>query len=495
MKRIITSIVLLVMTMHAHAQMTLSLDSCRILALSNNKSLRAARLQLDMARNTASAAKARRLPRVEALGGYELTSRQVSLLSDESKHALSNAGTLLTSSMQGELSGALATLTQQGVITPQQAMGLGSLAEQLSPKMQESLNALGQKVVDAFKSDTRQMFAVSINVSQPLYTGGAITAANNMAMIGEDMAANNIEMSTQRTIHEIENAYWTVVSVRHKKRLAESYLQVVRKLHGDVEKMIREGIATKADGLKVAVKVNEAEMTLTQADNALALSKMLLCQLCGLPADTRITLADENSDSIISATDSQDICKGNSVDNRPELMLMNDNVSLSRQKTKLTRAAYLPQVMLSGGWLATNPSVYNGFEKKFSGIWNVGIMVRVPLWNWMEGSYKVRASKITTTMLSLETDEMREKMELQVSQSRFRMDEAAKRLAMTITNVANAEENLRCANVGFREGVLPATDVMEAQTAWLKAQSMKIDAEIDMKLSEINLKKALGVLR
>lgn len=495
MKRTITSIVLLVMAMHGYAQMTLSLDSCRILALSNNKSLSAARLQLDMARNTASAAKARRLPHVEALGGYELTSRQVSLLSDESKYALSNAGTLLTGSMQGELSGALATLMQQGVITPQQAQGLGSLAGQLSPKMQESLNALGQRVVDAFKSDTRQMFAVSINITQPVYTGGAITAANNMARIGENMAANNIDMSTQRTIHEIENAYWTVVSVRHKKRLAESYLQVVRKLHGDVEKMIREGIATKADGLKVAVKVNEAEMTLTQADNALALSKMLLCQLCGLPTDTQITLADENSDSIISTTDSQDICEGNSVDNRPELMLMNDNVSLSRQKTKLTRAAYLPQVMLSGGWLATNPSIYNGFEKKFSGIWNVGIMVRVPLWNWMEGSYKVRASKITTTMLSLETDELREKMELQVSQSRFRMNEAAKRLAMTITNVANAEENLRCADVGFREGVLPATDVMEAQTAWLKAQSMKIDAEIDMKLSEINLKKALGVLR
>ena len=182
------------------------------------------------------------------------------------------------------------------------------------------------------------------------------------------------------------------------------------------------------------------------------------------------------------------------MDNRPELMLMNDNVSLSRQKTKLTRAAYLPQVMLSGGWLATNPSIYNGFEKKFSGIWNVGIMVRVPLWNWMEGSYKVRASKITTTMLSLETDELREKMELQVSQSRFRMNEAAKRLAMTITNVANAEENLRCADVGFREGVLPATDVMEAQTAWLQAQSQKIDAEIDVKLSQVALSKALGTL-
>ena len=53
---------------------------------------------------------------------------------------------------------------------------------------------------------------------------------------------------------------------------------------------------------------------------------------------------------------------------------------------------------------------------------------------------------------------------------------------------------LRCANLGFREGVMLSTDVMEAQTAWLQAQSQKIDAEIDVKLSQVNLQKALGTL-
>ena len=41
---------------------------------------------------------------------------------------------------------------------------------------------------------------------------------------------------------------------------------------------------------------------------------------------------------------------------------------------------------------------------------------------------------------------------------------------------------------------MQTTDVMEAQTAWLQAQSQKIDAEIDVKLSQINLRKALGIL-
>ena len=36
--------------------------------------------------------------------------------------------------------------------------------------------------------------------------------------------------------------------------------------------------------------------------------------------------------------------------------------------------------------------------------------------------------------------------------------------------------------------------VMEAQTAWMKAQSQKIDAEIEVKLSQVDLQKALGTL-
>ncbi len=88
-----------------------------------------------------------------------------------------------------------------------------------------------------------------------------------------------------------------------------------------------------------------------------------------------------------------------------------------------------------------------------------------------------------------------EKVNLQVEQSRFKVSEANKRLAMATKNVANAEENLRCAGIGFKEGVMESTDVMAAQTAWQAAKSQKIDAEIDVKLAQVALKKALGVLQ
>ena len=75
------------------------------------------------------------------------------------------------------------------------------------------------------------------------------------------------------------------------------------------------------------------------------------------------------------------------------------------------------------------------------------------------------------------------------------MSEANKKLEMAKASIERANENLRTANLGFSEGVISSTTVMEAQTAWLQAQSQKIDAEIDVKLSQVNLQKALGTLQ
>ena len=495
MKHKLLILALTTLATSAQAQQTLTLDSCRAMALRNNKTLSASRLQLDMARYNKKAAKTKYLPHISALGGYELTSREISLLSKDQKSALANAGTNTTGALHNDIAGALTNLAQQGILTPEQASNLGGMFGQVGSKIGEAVNHVGQNIVDAFRTDTRQMYALSVMLTQPVYMGGAIIAANRMAAIGEEMAQNNIEASTQNTLHSIDQAYWTVVSVHHKKQLAESYLAVVKKLDDDVSKMIREGVATRADGLKVDVKVNEAEMSLTQAENGLALAKMLLCQLCGMDVDSDITLADENADNIVEQANDAQADRAVAMENRPELKLLQNSADMSRQATKLVRAAYLPQVLLTGGYVATNPNVFNGFERKLSGMWNVGVMVRVPLWNWMEGTYKVRASRIATTIVELERDDIREKIDLQVSQSQFKVKEANRRLAMAIKNVENAEENLRCANLGFKEGVIPTTDVMAAQTAWVQAQSQKIDAEVDVKMSQVNLKKALGVLQ
>ena len=286
-----------------------------------------------------------------------------------------------------------------------------------------------------------------------------------------------------------------MVSLHHKQKLAQGYLDLLKKLDSDVQKMIREGVATRSEGLSVSVKVNEAEMTLTKVDDGLVLSKMLLCQLCGLPLNEQVTLADEESEELGTEAVQQQVDMEQVAQTRPELKQLQNMVDMSRQLTNILKAGNLPQVLLTGGYMVSNPNLFNGFERKLAGVWNVGVMVRVPIWNWGDVAYKVRASKGATAIAKLQMAEAREKIELQVNQSTFRVEEAQKKLTMAQSSVQKADENLRTATLGFREGVISSTTVMEAQTAWLQAQSQKIDAEIDVKLSQVNLKKALGVLQ
>ena len=495
MKKNILLFLLMACGVPAVAQQVLSLDSCRALAMRNNKQLGITQYKQQAAHYAVKAAKTQYLPKLNVLGGYMFTSKEISLLNNEQKSTLNSIGTNLGGSLGSDISTTITKLTQDGVLTPQQAQNIGGVLNKMGTSVGDALNHVGQRVVKALDTDTRNMFMAQAVITQPLYMGGAITAANRMAAITEQMVNNDFNAKRQATLYDTDQAYWMVVSLRHKQRLATSFRDLVKQLSGDVNKMIAEGVATRADGLKVDVKVNEAEMTLTQVDNGLSLAKMYLCQLCGLPLDADIQLADENNEMLPIEQTADSVSVESALENRPELMMLQNAVDLSKQTTRLVRAAFLPQVLLSGGYSMTNPNLYNGFERKFAGVWNVGVVVRVPVWNWFEGEYKVKASKAATCIAQLELNEIREKVELQVKQSRFKTIEASRKLQMATINVDKANENLRCANLGFKEGVIPSTDVMEAQTAWLQAQSQKIDAEIDLKLSQVNLKKALGTLQ
>lgn len=472
---------------------TLSLDSCRAMALRNNKQLGIARAKQQVAMNVRKSARTKYLPHIDVAGGWMLSSREISILNNDQKALLSNIGTNAIGMVNpSQLTDFLTQLVQKGMISPSEAQQFGQMAQGATQQLAAYGNALGENVKDAFRTDTRSIIVGSVVVNQPVFMGGAITAANRMADIAEQMAGVEIDASEQSVLYEIDKAYWLVVSLRQKQRLAESYLKLVQKLDDDVKKMIKEGVATRADGLKVDVKVNEAEMTKTQVDNGLSLARMLLCQLCGIHVGDNVTLIDEAKDDV-SMVPMNKYDKSLANENRPELKLLGNAVELSEQTTRLTRAAMLPQVALTGGYMISNPNLFNGYEKKFGGMWNVGIMVRVPVFDWGDGTYKVRASKVATSIARLTLDEAREKIDLQVNQCDYQLKEANKKLVTAQKNIQRAEENLRCANLGFSEGVMDATEVMAAQTAWLQAKTQKIDAQIDVCLGEAAMKKAVGM--
>ena len=468
------------------AQRTLNLDSCRALALSNNKELRMSKEKVNAAHCQQKAAFTNFLPKIDMMGAYMRTEKEISLLSDDQKSAISNIGTAVAPMGQKLQQILSSDPSLAPLLTPLQSV-MGTLPG--------ALNQVGQGMVDALRTDTRNMFGGMVTLTQPIFMGGKIIAYNKITKFAEQLAESQHATELQDVILNTDQAYWQVISLVNKKKLAESFLELVKKLDSDVSKMVAEGVATKADELSVKVKVNEAEMTLTKVENGLSLSKMVLCQLCGIPLDTPITLADESMENI---TLPDTYIEGNvntALSNREELKSLELASKIYRQKVNVTRSEFLPSVGLTATYLVTNPSLVNGFERKMRGMWGVGMMVKIPVFHWGEGIYKVKAAKAEANIAQYKLDDVKEKVELQVTQATYKVNEATKKLAMAEKNMAKADENLRYANLGFKEGVIPTSNVLEAQTAWLSAQSGKIDAQIDVKMSEIYLNKSMGTLK
>ena len=486
MKRLVSITLFAGITFSLQAQIALTLDSCRALAMENNKELLIGQEKIKAAHYQNKAAFTNYLPKLSATGTYIRNQKEISILNDEQKAGLSQLGTTVGTQVKG-------FAQQLAVAHPELVPLITSLG---NFDIATPLNAAGNSIVDAFRTDTRNMYAGAITLTQPLYMGGKIRAYNKITQYAEELARQQHHTGMQEVILSTDQAYWQVISLVNKKKLAEGYLKLLQKLESDVDHMIAEGVATKADGLSVKVKVNEAEMTLTKVEDGLSLSKMLLCQLCGLDLSTNVVLADENMNDLpILLKENSAINMETAYASRPELKSLELASLIYKQKVNVTRAEHLPTVALLGNYLVSNPSVYNGFENKFKGMWNVGVMVQVPIWNWGEGVYKTKAAKAEAQIAKYQLQDAREKVELQVNQAAFKVTEAKKKLIMASKNLEKANENLRYATLGFEEGVIAPANVLEAHTAWLSAQSEKIDAQIDIKLTEIYLQKSLGTLK
>ncbi|MDD4403555.1 MAG: TolC family protein [Parabacteroides sp.] len=445
MKRTFVLLLALFSTTYMQGQRTLTLEDCRDLSIKNNKELQISGEKVRVAGYEKQAAVTKYFPQVSAMGTYMRNQKDINLVD----------GTTVA--------------------------GLNQL--------------LPMDVSGFFHLDIQNVWLGTVSLVQPVFMGGKIIAYNQITRYARELAESMNDLKLQDLIYKTDETYWQVVSLVNKKKLADSYVSLLRKMDGDVQAMIDEGVATPADGLSVKVKLNEAEMAQTKVDNGLSLSRMALAQLCGLQLDEPVKLADENIESLDNTIDTNvAVNVEEAFLNRQELKSLDYAVRIYEKKEKIALAEVLPNVALTANYLVTNPNSFNGYKNEFAGMFNVGVVVQVPLSGWWEGTYKRNAARAETHIRQLEFEDAKEKIELQVNQSVYKVNEAGKKLTASARNKEKAEENLRHATLGFEEGVIPALNLMEAQTAWVSAQSSLIDAQIEVKLTDIYLTKAMGKL-
>lgn len=457
----------------------LTLEQCRSMAMSNNKMLRRMAYDIRAARYQKEEAFAAYLPAIDFAGGYMYNQKKIAMFDKDQYLPVkqfdiekqSYEWQIATNPMTGE------PLVVNGQPVPEKVAYL--------PK-------------SALEYDIHNVFFGAVTLTQPIFMGGKIVAMNKITGYAEEIAQARRSSQARDVVYAVDAAYWELVSLRAKQRLASSYVNLLDTLRSNVDAMLREGVATRRDLLAVDVKLNSAKVDMTKVENGLQLCRMALAQLCGFPIHTPYTVTDESETALSEAPlverSQQPVDMNEVYDRRDDLRQLELGVKVYKQKENVARSEMLPTLALVGAYSFSNPNVFDGFKNRFAGAFSVGAMLKVPLWHWGGNYNKLRAAKAETEALKMELENAREMIDLQVSQAGFKADEAVKTCRMTASNLAEADENLRCASLGFKDGVMTVDDVMEAQTGWLKAHSEDIDARIDLYLCDVYLSKVLGTL-
>ena len=465
------------------AQTVMTLDECRHRALEANKGLKIQQEKVAEADALEKMALSQFFPKLSVNGTYIWNQKNVRLLSDEQEDRINHMGTTATNRVETNVQ---ERLEARGM-DPGLAAELASLFGRTDAEA--DLNAVGRDITDAMNINMTHLVAGAATVTQPLYMGGKLRALYKSAHAVNELAQIQYSQKEEEQLIAVDEAYWRVISLQHKQRLAQQYCDLLTKLSQDVDAMVDAEVATQADRTKVRVKLNEAQMNLTKASNGVTLSRMLLNQMCGLPLNAEYELLE---DTVLSNFQPMnDVDMQQVWDNRKEMKMLQLSDKMAEAGVQAATAALLPNVGLTGSYVVTNPNMYNGFQKEFGGMFTAGVVVNIPIGH-ADAIYALKAAKHRRKEVQYQVAEAQEKIELQVNKLNFELQVANEKMRQAQSNLANAEENLRLADESFKAGVASASDLMQAQTAWLSARTEVSDAEIEIRMSHLYLCQAIG---
>jgi outer membrane protein TolC len=329
-----------------------------------------------------------------------------------------------------------------------------------------------------------------VQVEQPLYMGGKISAAYKMSVLGKEMAQMNETLTANTVILKTDQAYAQVVKAKEMKIVADTYNAMLMELHKNVKSAHSHGLKPQNDVLKVQVKLNESELNIRKAENALRLATMNLCHLIGKPLDTDISVSDDFPD-IEQRIETQTT----NIAARPEYAILNKQVAIAQQQVKLNRSELLPKVGIKGSYDYIHGFELNDQTLLDKGSFSVFLNVSIPLFHFGERSNKVRAAKAKLEQSRLEQENMNEQMLLELTQAVNNLDEARLEYELSNRSLEQAEENMKVSKSQYEVGLETLSDHLEAQTLWQQAYETKVDAHFQFYLSYIGYLKASGTLQ
>lgn len=338
--------------------------------------------------------------------------------------------------------------------------------------------------------DNLQVYQAQLSAQQPIYAGGKVRLANQMAKQGIEIAEKAKEQQQAEIILETDEAYWQLVAMQEQQKVVNRFTEALDSLEEQLQASYDLGLAPRSELLKVTVQKNEAEMTALEVNNAVRLLQMNLAQIIGRPVNEELmavtTPGMKNTKNTLPA--GNETAESNI--QRPEINILERQTQIKNLEKKLTRAEYLPQL---GAQVSYG---YSEVPDIAEGSWNMNAMAQlsVPVFHWREKKHKMQQAEINEQMAILELENTRELVTLEISQARLKLEEGLKRIRLARKSLEEASETLSEVEISYNAELNTITDLLNARVAHQRSEASLVKALSDYEVLKTKWLKAIGQL-
>ena len=293
-------------------------------------------------------------------------------------------------------------------------------------------------------------------------------------------------MVIQELLQQTEESYWLVISLQEKRKTLQQAQILVDTLAHDLNGAITAGLATQNEWLKILLKQNELKSKQLTLDNGIALAKMALCQAIGLPYSDTLLLTDTLSDATIAPFDVY-LPTNEAVAQRTETRLLELGVKSEQLQRKMTLGETLPQIALVANY-------GYGHLWDYSGGLNGMLLatIQIPLTDWWATGHKLTAHNKKVQIAENNRRHMTEQMQLQTQKAWNELLEAYAQIDLADETCRNAQQNLDIATPNYQAGLVPLSELIEAQTLLQQATDQRNDARIDYRIALTRYRQLTG---
>jgi outer membrane protein TolC len=371
----------------------------------------------------------------------------------------------------------------------------------LQAKIQEREIARGQLLsayqlalprVDAAASTaygSRDTDSASLSFRQPLFRGGGATAGLRAAKLFAFWSDESVRDTVQTVIRQVTVDYYAAL-------LADNLCQVNRDAVVSAEAHLNDvrikrvnGVASKYDELRAQVDVANFRAELIRQENNLVLAKTSLLRTLGTATDAPLRLADQLRHAPVETTLEEAIKTAYA--NRPDLYMAELNIRMQREKVRALRGTYLPEIDLA---LNAGTDRARDGEDEWAGTQRAALELNWPLFDGFGREGELIAAKARLRQREIELNSVEEDVFLDVQQALLNLKNAEEYVESQRLNLQHAEEGLRLAMTGYREGVNTEVEVVDARSSLTEARGNHYRALFDHSMARLSLEQATGLL-